>query len=373
MVFAGTPGELLKHPASLTGRYLSGKKRIPAPARRRMPTRGFLKITGAAGHNLKGITADFPLGCITCVTGVSGSGKSSLVLYTLYRELARRLYGSLALPGPFEALENTKDLHRVILVDQSPIGRTPRSIPATYSGIFGLIRSLFSRLPESRARGYGANRFSFNARGGRCEVCKGEGVQRVEMYFLPDVYVTCPACRGSRYGTDALEICYKGRNIAQVIEMTFLEAAAFFENIPPLRHKLETFLEVGLGYLKLGQPATTLSGGEAQRVRLASELSRRGRGNALYILDEPTGGLHFEDIQKLLHVLQRLADLGHTIILIEHHPDVVRTADHVIDLGPGGGEEGGSVVARGTPEEVAMVEESHTGRYLRRLGSGLRS
>lgn len=371
VVFAGTPGELLKHPVSLTGRYLSGEKRIPAPVRRRTPTRGSIRISGAAEHNLKGIAADFPLGCITCVTGVSGSGKSTLVLHTLYRALARRIYGSRVLPGSFEDLDNTEDLRRVILVDQAPIGRTPRSIPATYSGIFGLIRALFSRLPESQARGYGPNRFSFNARGGRCEVCKGEGVQRIEMYFLPDVYVTCPACLGSRYGTDVLEIRYKGRNIAQVLEMTFLEAAGFFENIPPLRHKFETFLEVGLGYLQLGQPATTLSGGEAQRVRLASELSRRGRGNALYILDEPTSGLHFEDIRRLLHVLQRLADLGHTIILIEHHPDVIGAADHVIDLGPEGGEEGGHVVARGTPEEVAMSERSHTGRWLRRLGLGI--
>jgi len=367
VMFAGSPEELLKHSASLTGRYLSGEKRIPVPARRRTPDRGFIRISGATGRNLKGIAADFPIGCITCVTGVSGSGKSTLVLYTLYRALARRIYGSMAPPGPFDSLENAGDLRRIVLIDQSPIGRTPRSIPATCSGVFGLVRDLFSRLPEARARGYRANRFSFNAKGGRCEVCKGEGVQRIEMYFLPDVYVQCPACHGSRYGSDALEIRYKGRTVAQVLDMTFYEAADFFENIPSMRRKFETFLEVGLGYLKLGQPATTLSGGEAQRVRLASELSRKGRGNALYILDEPTTGLHFDDIQKLLHVLQRLADLGHTIIIIEHHPDVIKTADRVIDLGPEGGENGGCVVASGTPEEVALEEQSFTGTYLRKV------
>lgn len=367
VMFAGSPEDLLKQPSSLTGQYLSGGKCIPVPARRRTPDRGSIRISGAAARNLKGISVDFPLGCLTCVTGLSGSGKSTLVLYTLYRALAHRIYGSKMLPGPFESLAISGDLRRVILIDQSPLGRTPRSIPATYSGIFGLIRDLFSRLPEARARGYGANRFSFNAKGGRCEACKGEGLQRVEMFFLPDVYVTCPACRGSRYGTDALEIRYKGKDISQILDMTFLDAAAFFENIPSLRFKFDTFLEVGLGYLRLGQPATTLSGGEAQRVRLASELGRRGRGNTVYILDEPTTGLHFEDIQKLLHVLQRLTDLGHTVIIIEHHPDVIKTADRVIDLGPGGGENGGYVVAEGTPEEVAIQEESLTGRYLRQL------
>lgn len=365
VIFAGGPEELSSHPTSLTGRYLSGRERIPVPSTRRNSTSVALRITGARGRNLKGITASFPLGRLTCVTGVSGSGKSTLVLNTLYRALAGRIYGSRATPSPFDEIENAEALRRVILIDQSPLGRTPRSIPATYSGLFGLVRDLFSRLPESRARGLGPSRFSFNAKGGRCEVCRGEGLQKIEMFFLPDVYVTCPACRGSRYSEDTLEILFKGLSVSDVLGLTFHEAAAFFENIPAMRRKLDMFLEVGLGYLRLGQPATTLSGGEAQRVKLASELSRRGRGDALYILDEPTTGLHFDDIRKLLHVLQRLVDAGHTAIVIEHHPDVIKTADYVIDLGPEGGEGGGAIVAAGTPEEIAANERSHTGRYLR--------
>lgn len=367
VIFHGPPEDLVNDPDSLTGLYLSGRREIAVPQRRRRPDRGSLVVTGARGHNLKGITVSFPLGCITCVTGVSGSGKSTLVLQTLYRALARDLYGSKAAPAPFERIENARAVKKVVLVDQAPIGRTPRSTPATYSGLFDLIRGLYSRLPEARARGYGANRFSFNAGGGRCETCKGEGLQRIEMYFLPDVYVTCPECGGSRYNRETLDILFKGKSIADALEMTVQEAAPFFESFPALRAKMDTLLEVGLGYLRLGQPATTLSGGEAQRVKLAAELSRKASGGTLYILDEPTTGLHFEDVQKLLHVLQRLADLGHTVIIIEHHLDVVKTADYVIDLGPEGGDQGGHVVASGTPEQVAQVESSFTGRYLRQV------
>ena len=367
VLFSGPPEKLVEDAASLTGLYLSGRKRIAIPPRRHPFDQGSLMVAGARGHNLKGITAAFPLGCITCVTGVSGSGKSTLVLHTLYRALARDLYGAKAPPLPFETLENAKAVRKVVLVDQAPIGRTPRSTPATYSGLFDLIRSLYSKLPEARARGYGPNRFSYNARGGRCETCRGEGLQRIEMYFLPDVYVTCPACGGSRYNRETLDIQFKGKSIAETLEMTVQEAASVFENLPSLRAKLATLLEVGLSYIRLGQPATTLSGGEAQRVKLAAELSRKASGGTLYILDEPTTGLHFEDVQKLLHVLQRLAEQGHTIIMIEHHPDVIKTADYVIDLGPEGGEGGGEIVAAGTPEEVAQVTSSHTGQYLERI------
>ena len=367
VVFNGSPEDLVKDTTSLTGLYLSGRKQIPIPARRHAFDRGSLVVAGARGHNLKGITVSFPLGCITCVTGVSGSGKSTLVLQTLYRALARDLYGSKAPPAPFDRIENAGTVRKVVLVDQAPIGRTPRSTPATYSGLFDLIRGLFSHLPESRARGYGPNRFSFNVRGGRCETCKGEGLQRIEMFFLPDVYVMCPACGGSRYNRETLDILFKGKSIAEILEMTVQEAAPIFESFPALRAKLDTLFEVGLGYLRLGQPATTLSGGEAQRVKLAAELSRKASGGTLYILDEPTTGLHFDDVQKLLHVLQRLADLGHTVITIEHHPDVIKTADYVIDLGPEGGDQGGEVVATGTPEEVAEVTSSYTGQYLKQV------
>ncbi|MGA2401069.1 MAG: excinuclease ABC subunit UvrA [Syntrophobacteraceae bacterium] len=364
VVFSGPPEEIGKCAASLTGLYISGKRQIPVPKRREKGG-DFFRITGAAGHNLKSISADFPYACMTCVTGVSGSGKSTLVLDTLYRALARSIYNVETHPAPFSALENAGALRKVILVDQSPIGRTPRSIPATYTGVFGLIRQLFARIPEARARGYSLARFSFNAKGGRCEHCRGEGLQRIEMYFLPDIYVTCPVCEGSRYNRETLDITYRGHSIASVLEMTVYEAAAFFGNFRAIRHKLDTLIEVGMGYIRLGQPATTLSGGEAQRTKLAAELSRRGQGKALYILDEPTTGLHFEDISKLLHVLRKLVDQQNTVIIIEHHPDVIKSADYVIDLGPEGGEGGGRIVAAGTPEEVARSKNSHTAPYLR--------
>ena len=356
VVFSGPPEEIGKCPASLTGLYISGKRQIPVPKRRK---RGgdFFRITGAAGHNLKSISADFHYGCMTCVTGVSGSGKSTLVLDTLYRALARSIYNVETHPAPFLGLENAESLKKVILVDQSPIGRTPRSIPATYTGVFGLIRQLFARVPEARARGYSPARFSFNAKGGRCEHCRGEGLQRIEMYFLPDIYVTCPVCEGSRYNRETLDIAYRGHSIASVLEMTVYEAAAFFGNFRAIRHKLDTLIEVGMGYIRLGQPATTLSGGEAQRTKLAAELSRRGQGKTLYILDEPTTGLHFEDISKLLHVLRKLVDQQNTVIIIEHHPDVIKSADYVIDLGPEGGEGGGRIVAAEDPRGGCPLEK----------------
>ncbi len=365
VVFSGPPEKIAKCPASLTGLYISGKKQIPVPKQRKKGGE-FFRITGAAGHNLKNISAEFFYGCMTCVTGVSGSGKSTLVLDTLYRALARRIYNVETHPAPFSGLENAESLRKVILVDQAPIGKTPRSIPATYTGVFGLIRQLFSRVPEARTRGYSPARFSFNARGGRCEHCRGEGLQRIEMYFLPDIYVTCPVCEGSRYNRETLDITYRGHSIASVLEMTVYEAAAFFGNFRAIRHKLDTLIEVGMGYIRLGQPATTLSGGEAQRTKLAAELSRRGQGKALYILDEPTTGLHFEDVSKLLHVLRKLVDQQNTIIIIEHHPDVIKSADYVIDLGPEGGEGGGQIVAAGTPEQVALSKNSHTAFYLRK-------
>ncbi len=364
VVFSGTPEEIVNCSASLTGLYMSGKKQIHTPKGRKKG-RDFLRLTGACGHNLKSISADFPYGCMTCVTGVSGSGKSTLVLDTLYRALARRIYNVETHPAPFSSLDNAERLRKAILVDQSPIGRTPRSIPATYTGVFGLIRQLFSRVPEARARGYSPARFSFNAKGGRCEHCRGEGLQRIEMYFLPDIYVTCPVCQGSRYNPETLDITYRGHSIASILEMTVYEAAAFFGNFRAISYKLDALIDVGMGYIRLGQPATTLSGGEAQRIKLAAELSRRGQGKALYILDEPTTGLHFEDISKLLHVLRKLVDQQNTIIIIEHHPDVIKSADYVIDLGPEGGEGGGRIVAAGTPEEVARSKDSHIAPYLR--------
>ena len=372
VVFSGLPEEIGDCPESLTGLYLSGRKEIPVPKRRKRFSNGFLQLTGASGHNLKNVSVSFPYSCMTCVTGVSGSGKSTLVLDTLYRALARKIYNVETYPAPFESLDGADRLRKVVLVDQSAIGKTPRSTPATYTGVFSLVRQLFARVPEARARGYGAARFSFNARGGRCEHCKGEGFQRIEMFFLPDVYVLCPICEGTRYNRETLDILYKGHSIASVLDKTVYEAAAFFENFRAIRHKLDTLIEVGMGYIRLGQPATTLSGGEAQRVKLAAELSRRGQGNALYILDEPTTGLHFEDIQKLLHVLKKLVDQGNTVIIIEHHPDVVKTADYVIDLGPEGGDAGGRIMACGTPEDVSRSKDSHTAVYLRKALKGLR-
>lgn len=365
VVFAGSPKALSQRVDSLTGLYLSGRKPVTPRAGRRRPSQGLLSVLGARGHNLKGIDAHFPIGCLTCVTGVSGSGKSTLVLHTLHRALAGRLHGSIAEPAPCDGIRNSEAFSRVVLVDQAPIGRSPRSTPATYTGIFTHVREIFSHLPESRARGYGAARFSFNAKGGRCETCRGEGVQRIEMAFLPDVSVQCPACGGTRYKEETLEIKYKGYSVADLLRMTVQQCQGVLEGIPAVRHRLETLAEVGLGYVLLGQPGPSLSGGEAQRVKLAAELGRRSSSRALYILDEPTTGLHLDDILKLLHLLNRLVDQGHTVILIEHHPEVVRAADHVIDLGPGGGDKGGHIVVAGSPDEVANTKESLTGKYLR--------
>ncbi|NLZ42411.1 MAG: excinuclease ABC subunit UvrA, partial [Comamonadaceae bacterium] len=373
VVATGTPAELAANPASLTGRYLSRALAIARPPRRAAPAAtgapSRLTIVGARGHNLAGIDVALPLGLFTCVTGVSGSRKSTLVNDTLYAAVARRLYRSAIEPAPHDHVEGLEHLDKVIAVDQSPIGRTPRSNPATYTGLFTPIRELFAEVPAARERGYGAGRFSFNvaagAGGGRCEACQGEGVIKVEMHFLPDVYVPCDTCGGRRYNRETLEILYKGRNIAEVLELTVEDAHAFFGAVPAIARKLRTLLDVGLGYIRLGQSATTLSGGEAQRVKLALELSKRDTGRTLYILDEPTTGLHFHDIGLLLRVLHQLRDAGNTIVVIEHNLDVIKTADWVVDLGPEGGAGGGRVVAAGTPEEVAACAASHTGRFLR--------
>ncbi len=370
VVAAGPPEEILRSEASLTGQYLSGKKKIPVPRKRRRPNGSVLTLHGCRANNLKNIDVSFPLGMITCVTGVSGSGKSTLLLDTLYRALAQRIFGSRERPGAHDSLSGLPLVDKVINIDQSPIGRTPRSNPATYSGVFTPIRDLFAMLPESKARGYKAGRYSFNVKGGRCEACEGDGIIKIEMHFMPDVYVTCEECRGKRYNRETLEIAYKGKTVADVLDMTVDQALPFLSNIPPIRHKLETLSRVGLGYIRLGQPATTLSGGEAQRVKLARELSKRATGKTVYILDEPTTGLHFDDIRKLLSVLQMFAEAGNTVLIIEHNLDVIKTADHVIDLGPEGGDLGGEVIACGTPEEVARNPRSHTGRFLRKVLSG---
>jgi excinuclease ABC subunit A len=349
---------------SITGQYLSGRRRIPIPDRRREGNGNRLVISGARENNLRDVTVRFPLGTFTCVTGVSGSGKSSLITDTLYRRLAQELHGAKVKPGSHDDVQGIEYLDKVIEIDQSPIGRTPRSNPATYTGVFTPIRELFASMPEAKTRGYKPGRFSFNVKGGRCEACKGEGIIQIEMNFLPDVFVPCEVCKGKRYNREALEIAYKGKSISDVLDMTVEEAVEFFENIPAIRRKLETLNDVGLGYIKLGQPATQLSGGEAQRVKLASELSRRATGKTMYILDEPTTGLHFADIERLLGVLQRLADGGNTIVVIEHNLDVIKSADWIIDLGPEGGSGGGLIVAEGTPEDVAHDPDSHTGRYL---------
>ena len=367
IVAQGTPREVMDNPASLTGKYLSGEVEIPVPSRRRQLGNRWLTIRGARENNLRDITVAIPLGVVVCVTGVSGSGKSTLVLDTLNRALAQKLGGSRERAGAIKSIEGVEHLDKVIHVDQSPIGRTPRSNPATYTGLFTPIRELFAQLPEARMRGYGPGRFSFNVKGGRCEACQGDGIIRIEMHFLPDVYVTCEVCAGKRYNRDTLEIQYKGKSIAEVLNMTVLDALEFMGSVPPIRQKLETLRDVGLDYIHLGQSATTLSGGEAQRIKLAKELARRATGRTLYILDEPTTGLHFDDIKKLLTVLGRLADNGNTIIVIEHNLDVIKTADYVIDLGPEGGDRGGQVVAKGTPEEIAAAAGSHTGQFLRQV------
>lgn len=366
VVAAGPPAEIMRHPASLTGQYLSGRKAIPVRPRRR-PTGRWLKVLGATAHNLKGIDVAFPLGLFVCVTGVSGSGKSTLVNDILYRALARELHGARELPGAYRRLEGREHIDKVINVDQSPIGRTPRSNPATYTGVLTDIRELFALLPEARVRGYKPGRFSFNVPGGRCEACRGDGIVKIEMHFLPDVYISCEVCKGQRYNRETLAVKFRGKSIAEVLDMTVDEALEFFAAFPRIHRRLKTLQDVGLGYIKLGQPATTLSGGEAQRVKLAAELSRRATGRTVYILDEPTTGLHFADIAKLLDVLHRLVDAGNTVIVIEHNLDVIKTADYIVDLGPEGGARGGQVVAAGTPEEVAAVPESYTGRYLARV------
>ncbi len=366
VVVSGPPSAIAAHPESLTGAYLSGRERIEVPAGRREPAGGAIAVVGAREHNLKSLTVRFPLGLFTCVTGVSGSGKSTLVNEILHRALARALHGAEGEPGAHDRLLGVERIDKVVDVDQSPIGRTPRSNPATYVGLFTPIRELFSLVPEARVRGYAPGRFSFNVRGGRCEACEGDGVIRIEMHFLPDVYVTCEACRGKRYNRETLEVLFKGRNVSEVLEMTVREALGFFEAVPQIRGKLATLDDVGLGYLRLGQAATTLSGGEAQRIKLAKELSRRATGRTLYLLDEPTTGLHFDDIRKLLAVLNRLVDQGNTVVVIEHNLDVIKTADWILDLGPEGGDAGGRLVAEGPPEMVARVEGSHTGRFLRK-------
>ena len=365
LVAQGTAKEIMKNKNSITGAYLSGRIKIPVPETRRKPT-GFLKIKGAQENNLQNINVDIPLGVMTCVTGVSGSGKSSLTNEILYKRLARDLNRARTIPGKHKSIQGLEQLDKVIDIDQSPIGRTPRSNPATYTGVFDQIRDLFAATPDAKAKGYAKGRFSFNVKGGRCEACSGDGILKIEMHFLPDVYVPCEVCGGKRYNRETLEVKYKGKSIYDVLDMTVEEALAFFENVPSIRRKIETLYDVGLSYIKLGQPSTTLSGGEAQRIKLATELSKRSTGKTIYILDEPTTGLHFADVHKLTEILQRLAEGGNTVVVIEHNLDVSKTADYIIDMGPEGGDGGGTVIAQGTPEEVAQVEASYTGRYIKK-------
>jgi excinuclease ABC subunit A len=371
LVASGDPASIAANPASLTGRYLSGALEIPVPAERRQPGDKKLVVRGARQHNLKNIDVEIPLGLLTVVTGVSGSGKSTLINETLYRSLAREIYGSHDEPGAHDAIEGIGNLDKVIRIDQAAIGRTPRSNPATYTGLFTPIRDLYAMLPESRERGYKPGRFSFNVKGGRCEACQGDGLKRIEMNFLPDVYVTCDVCRSRRYNRETLQVKFKGRSIADMLDSTVEEALGLMENLPQIRAKLQTLYDVGLGYVHLGQSSTTLSGGEAQRIKLAKELSKRQTGRTFYLLDEPTTGLHFADVGKLLDVLQRLVGLGNTVVVIEHNLDVIKTADYIIDLGPDGGEYGGRVVASGTPEQVIRSKKSYTAEALRKaLGKG---
>jgi len=367
VVAQGTPAEVMKAKGSLTADYLSGRKCIAVPAERRSPEKGVLSLQGATTNNLKNISVDIELGTLTVITGVSGSGKSSLITDTLAPALTNRIHHSHKRVGSYERLRGVELINKVIDIDQSPIGRTPRSNPATYVGLWDDIRQIFSSLPESRARGYSPGRFSFNVPGGRCEACKGDGQIKIEMHFLPDVYVPCEVCGGARYNRETLQITYRGKNVSDVLRMSVAEALSFFENIPALARKLQTLHDVGLGYIKLGQPATTLSGGEAQRVKLSSELQRRQTGNTFYILDEPTTGLHFDDVRQLLEVLERLVERGNTVLVIEHNLDVIKCADRVLDLGPDGGDRGGQIIAYGTPEEIALVAESYTGQFLARV------
>ncbi|MBR5406614.1 MAG: excinuclease ABC subunit UvrA [Lachnospiraceae bacterium] len=365
VVCVGTAKDLMKNPDSITGQYLSGKKKIPVPKKRRKP-KGWLKIKGAAENNLKDIDVEIPLGVFTCVTGVSGSGKSSLVNEIVYKALAKKLNRAKTIPGKHKGIEGTDKLDKVIDIDQSPIGRTPRSNPATYTGVFDQIRDLFAGTQDAKERGYSKGRFSFNVKGGRCEACAGDGIIKIEMHFLPDVYVPCEVCGGKRYNRETLEVRYKGKNIYDVLDMTVEEAMTYFENIPSIRKKIETMYDVGLSYIKLGQPSTTLSGGEAQRIKLATELSKKSTGKTIYILDEPTTGLHFADVHKLVDILHKLAEAGNTVVVIEHNLDVIKTADYIIDMGPEGGDGGGTVVATGTPEEIAKHPTSYTGVFVKR-------
>ena len=366
VVAVGTAKEIMENEASITGAYLSGRMSIPVPEVRKEPT-GWLKVIGAAENNLKNIDVEFPLGVMTCVTGVSGSGKSSLVNEILYKKLAKELNRARTIPGKHKKVEGIEQLDKVINIDQSPIGRTPRSNPATYTGVFDQIRDLFAATADAKARGYKKGRFSFNVKGGRCEACSGDGILKIEMHFLPDVYVPCEVCGGKRYNRETLEVKYKGKSIFDVLDMTVEEALKFFENVPSIRRKIETLYDVGLSYIKLGQPSTTLSGGEAQRIKLATELSKRSTGKTIYILDEPTTGLHFADVHKLTEILRRLTEDGNTVIVIEHNLDVIKTADYIIDIGPEGGDRGGTIVAQGTPEEIAKVKNSYTGYYIDKI------
>ncbi|MBE5893056.1 MAG: excinuclease ABC subunit UvrA [Lachnospiraceae bacterium] len=366
VVACGTAEEIMKVPESITGKYLSGELKIPVPETRRTPT-GYLKILGAKENNLKNVDVEIPLGVMTCVTGVSGSGKSSLINEILHKRLARDLNRARCIPGRHKDIKGLEQLDKVIDIDQSPIGRTPRSNPATYTGVFDQIRDLFASTADAKAKGYSKGRFSFNVKGGRCEACSGDGIIKIEMHFLPDVYVPCEVCGGKRYNRETLEVKYKGKNIFDVLDMTVEEALTFFENVPYIRRKIETLHDVGLSYVKLGQPSTTLSGGEAQRIKLATELSKRSTGKTIYILDEPTTGLHFADVHKLVDILHRLADGGNTVVVIEHNLDVIKTADYIIDMGPEGGDKGGTVIAKGTPEEVAAVSHSYTGQYIKKM------
>jgi len=366
VVACGTAEEIMKNPKSVTGKYLSGELKIPVPEKRRKPS-GWLKVVGAQENNLKNINVEFPLGVMTCVTGVSGSGKSSLVNEILYKHLARDLNRARCIPGKHKAIEGMEQLDKVINIDQSPIGRTPRSNPATYTGVFDQIRDLFASTADAKAKGYTKGRFSFNVKGGRCEACGGDGIIKIEMHFLPDVYVPCEVCGGKRYNRETLDVKYKGKNIFDVLDMTIEEALPFFENLPSIHNKIQTLYDVGLSYLKLGHPSTTLSGGEAQRIKLATELSKRSTGRTIYILDEPTTGLHFADVHKLVEILHRLADGGNTVVVIEHNLDVIKTADYILDIGPEGGDRGGTVIAKGTPEQVAENKKSYTGMYIAKM------
>lgn len=367
VVFSGTPKELLECKDSITGDYLSGRRQIPVPSKRRKGNGNFIKVVGAKQNNLKNINVKFPLGKFIAVTGVSGSGKSSLVNEILYKSIAKTLYKAKAKPGEHKAIEGLENIDKIINIDQSPIGRTPRSNPATYTGVFTDIRALFAETKEAKMRNYSQGRFSFNVKGGRCEACEGDGILKIEMHFLPDIYVPCEVCKGARYNRETLEVKYKGKNIYEVLEMTVEEGLEFFSSIPKIQRKLQTLYDVGLGYIKIGQPATTLSGGEAQRVKLSTELSKRSTGRTLYILDEPTTGLHTADVHKLIEVLQSLVDTGNTIVVIEHNLDVIKSADHIIDMGPEGGDEGGTVIVEGTPEKIVKCEKSYTGKYLKKL------